>query len=351
MLHDSPNADHTAVEFIEGIVFSLCTWGNAYALKLFAGPSSAPRLVGLEPLRADLMSVYRDEFGARAYRYADRLGMRSYTEDEIFHVRGFGNAGDVGLSPITFARQTIGAAIAADEASARMFANGVRPSGVLEYDKVLTDQQRKDVRENILGPMMGSMNAGGVFVLEAGMTWSQITLSPEDAQMLQTRGWSVEELCRWFRVPPILVGHASSGQTMWGSGVEQIMLGWLTLGLRAYLSRIEQAVKRSLLTPAERVGLYAEFNIEALLRADSAGRAELYSKMAQNGIYTRNEIRARENLPQVAGGDTITVQSNLLPIDLLGKAPIMPAEKPVQSGAAIDDPQAPPVPRTPTGKA
>lgn len=108
---------------------------------------------------------------------------------------------------------------------------------------------------------------------------------------------------------------------MWGSGVEQIMLGWLTLGLRPYLTRIEQAIKKRLLTPADRLRFYAEFNVEGLLRADSVGRAALQASNAQNGIRNRNELRAMENLPPVPGGDVLTVQSNLLPLDMLGKAP------------------------------
>jgi HK97 family phage portal protein len=137
--------------------------------------------------------------------------------------------------------------------------------------------------------------------------------------MLLSWKFSTEEICRWLRVPPILVGHAAEGQTMWGSGVEQIMLGWLTLGLRPYLSRVEQAIKKRLIGSNERDRIFAEFNVEGLLRADSAGRAALYSTFAQNGINTRNEIRARENLPPLPGGDDLTVQSNLVPLDMLGQ--------------------------------
>lgn len=155
--------------------------------------------------------------------------------------------------------------------------------------------------------------------------------------MLATRAFHIEEICRWFGVPPILVGHNAQGTTMWGSGVEQVMLGWLTLGLRPYLSRIEQAIKRRLVAPAERVALYAEFTVEGLLRADSAGRAEMYSKLMQVGGITPNQIADRENLPRFDGGDCRFVNSTLVPIELAGQrvGRVQPAP-----GEPIPEPQA-----------
>lgn len=256
-------------------------------------------------------------------------------EADVFHFRAFGNAGLRGLSPLTFARQTVAASIAADEASNKLFANGVRPSGVLQTDQILKAEQRKDLRENIVAPLAGSSNAGGVFVLEGGMKFSQLSLSPADSQLLESRRWHVEEIARWFGIPPILIGHASQGQTMWGTGVEQIALSWLTLGLRAQLRRIEAAIALRLLEPDERATLYAEFAVEGLLRADSEARAKLYASFAQNGIMDRDEIRQKENLPRRGGGaGKLTVQANLLPVDDLGKVAVMPRERPVAPGAA-----------------
>lgn len=150
------------------------------------------------------------------------------------------------------------------------------------------------------------------------MEYQPLSMNPDDAQMLQTRAFHVEEICRWFRVPPFMVGH-SEKSTSWGTGLEQQMLGFLTFALRPYLSRIEQGIKKSLLPPAERAKYHAEFSLEGLMRADSAGRAALYASAAQNGWMTRNEIRELENWPPVDGGDELTVQSNLVPISLLGK--------------------------------
>ncbi len=323
------------MEFWEGAVLSLCLHGDAFAEKIRAGG----RLIALQPLQADRVTVRRDPDGALVYDYADPLGVRSLGEADVFHLRAFGSDGLRGLSPLKFARQTVSAALAADEVSNKLFANGVRPSGVLQMDQVLKPEQRKDLRENVVAPLAGSSNAGGVFVLEAGMKFSAVSLSPADSQLLESRRWHVEEICRWFGIPPILIGHASEGQTMWGTGVEQIALSWLALGLRAQLRRIEAAIHLRLIEPAERATLYAEFTVEGLLRADSASRAKLYASFAQNGIMDRDEIREKENLDRRGGGAAkLTVQANLLPIDDLGTVALLPRERPVEPGAAVAAP-------------
>lgn len=330
LLHDLPNADQTAVEFWEGVVLSLLLNGNAFAEKVRGGDG---RIVALLPMAFDRTSLRRNEDGAIEYRFNDRGRVRTLSEDEVFHVRGFGNGGDVGLSPIAYARQTLGIAMAADEAAGSMYSNGVRPSGVLEMPGILKNDQRKDIRENIVGPLSGSSNAGGVFVLEGGMKFTAVSLSPKDAEMATARRWHVEEICRWFGMPPILIGHASEGQTMWGTGVGQIKQGWYTLTLRALLRRIEASISRSLIAPQDRPLLSAVFNVEGFLRADSEARFGLYATMVQNGLRTRNEVRELENLPSIDGGDDLTVQSNLTPLQTLGQA-----AEPVEPPAAEPDP-------------
>lgn len=318
LLHDSPNADQTACEFWEGVVACLCGFGNAYAEK---ETTMGNRVVALTPLKPDLMSVVRRD-GRRIYRYSDPKGQREIDEDKIFHVRGFGFGGDVGLSPISYARQTMGTALAADETAAATFANGlhapvfVMPPAGAKNPTAEQSQQIIDLFERFTG----SSRAGRVMPLYPGWDVKTIGLNPNDAQLLQTRGFHVEEICRWYRVPPFMVGHTEKS-TSWGTGLEQQMIGFLTFSLRPYLTRIEQAVKKQLIVPADRARLFVEFNLEGLLRADSQGRAALYSTFAQNGIATRNEIRARENQPPMDGGDQLTVQSNLVPLDMLGKVP------------------------------
>ncbi|EBY9279808.1 TPA: phage portal protein [Salmonella enterica subsp. enterica serovar Denver] len=318
LLHHQPNADMTAVEFWEVMMAGLLLRGNAFA----EIDRTGRRITSLIPLIPERVKIQRDSAGGYQYIYNDpRQGgtTRTIREGDMLHIRSRIANGMTGVSPLVMGRETFGLAIAANNASAAVFKNGMRPSGVLKTEKILTPEQRKDFRENYIQEFTGSLNAGKVPLLEAGMGFDKTSMSMEDAQMLDTRRFSVEEICRWFGVYPVMIGHAAQGQTMWGSGVEQLMIMFLTLSLRPWLTRIEQAIRRSLLAPGERNRYFAEFSVEGLLRADSAARAAFYSTMTQNGIMTRNEARHKENLPPQPGGDQLTVQSNLLPVDQLGK--------------------------------
>ncbi len=317
LLHDSPNADQTAAEFFEAIVACLCLWGNFYAEKDINGAGEVASLI---PLRPDLTTVFRDKNGARRYRVTEHGKTRELSEDKVFHVRGFGTGGDVGLSPVGYARKTLNMAMTTDDAARSAFRNGVRASGFLVVPGKPTPDQKLDLRKTFIDPVTGAGNTARAGVLEQGMDWKDIKgIPPEDLQLLEGRAFNVEELCRWFRVPPFMIGHTEKSSS-WGTGLEQQMIGFLTFSLRPYLTRIEQAVKKQLLKAKDRASTYIEFNLEGLLRADSQGRAALYSTFAQNGISTRNEIRGRENWLPMPGGDVLTVQSNLLPLDQLGQA-------------------------------
>lgn len=315
LLHNQPNADMTAVEFWEAVLSHLLLWGNGYIEPRRIGA----RLVSLDLLLPDRMSVKRLPDGSMQYRYRDLDGtVRIIPEADVMHIRGFGTNGVMGLSPLGYAREVFGSAIAQDKASAAVFANGMRFSGVFEMDSMVKEDQRKGFQAR-LDEYRGAMNAGKAPLLELGIRYKPITIPPADAQMIESRSFSIEEICRWYRVPPFMVGHTSSS-TSWGTGIEQQMIGFLMFALRPWLTRIEQSIRRCLLTPAERSRYFAEFNIEGLLRGDSAARAAWLSTMAQNGFITRNEGRSKENLPKVDGGDALTVQSNLVPLQQLGKA-------------------------------
>lgn len=329
LLHDSPNADQSAVEFWEAVVSCLALWGNYYAEKARNGVGD---VIALNFMQPDLVTVYRDANGARRYRWVTPKAMRDMSEDDVFHVRGFGIGLDMGLSPIGYARSTLGAAMAADHSAASAFQNSVRPSGLLIYSKgTLTAEQRVQVRQQVLDPLTGPSGTGRAGILEAGFDWKDVTggLPPGDLQLLETRAFHVEEICRWFRVPPFMVGQTEKS-TSWGTGLEQQMIGFLTFSLRPYLSRIEQAVKKQLVPLADRGTIYAEFNLEGLMRADSAGRAALYASAADHGWMTRDEIRAFENMPSLSGGDKLTVNAALVPLDQLGADP---AAQPASSTA------------------
>jgi HK97 family phage portal protein len=312
-----PNPDSTSVEFRQGMIACLLLYGNGYAEKLITGG----KVRGLTILHPELMSIERTEAGLRRYIYDDPRGRRVYSEDEIWHLKGFNICGDLGLSPIAYQRQSLATAIATDEAAGRTFANGMKPSGFFTYDKTLTPEQREQARRVLVEPYTGAGNVAKVGILEAGFKWEQVTIPPEDAELLASRAWHVEELCRWYDMPPILIGHSPQGQTMWGSGVEQIMIGWLTTSLGPFLKLIEESMWASLVSPDERSTVYLEHNVDGLLRADSAGRAEMYSKLTQVGAITPNQIADKENFPRFEGGDVHLVNSTLVPLNMAGQRP------------------------------
>ncbi|MGO3056974.1 MAG: phage portal protein [Halomonas sp.] len=312
MISRRPNAEMTTARFILMIVASICLWGNAYVEKRRIGG----RVVALVPLLPQCMVVKRLETGRLQYQYTENGVGRDIAEKDVMHIRGFGLDGVCGMLPVRQGRDIFGGAMSADEAAYKVFAQGMQASGILSADNTLSKEQRDALRVN-LERFSSSKNAGKVMVAEAGMKYQSITMNPEAAQMLETRAFGIEEICRWFGVPPFMVGHMDK-QSSWASSVEGMNLQFLTNTLRPILENIEQEIDRCLLDDDERY--YVEFNVEGLLRADSAGRAAYLSTMTQNGLMSRNEGRRLENLSRVEGGDELTVQSNLVPLHLLGNA-------------------------------
>jgi len=313
VLCQSPNAEMTPARFMLQVIASLCLWGNAFVEKVYLGR----KLVALNPLLPQGMTVSRLETGQLEYRYRESGTERVIPETAMMHIRGFGLDGISGMLPISAGRHVFGSAMAADEAAASVFANGLQASGVLSSDQTLTQAQREALRENV-ERFAGSKNSGKLMVLEAGLKYSGIMMNPEAAQMLQTRSFSVEEICRWFRVPPFKVGHMDKASS-WASSSEAQNMAFLTDCLRPILVNVEQELVRCLLGPEEVEGVYPEFAVEGLLRADSAGRAAYYHAALNDGWMSRDEVRHLENLGSILGGDTFTVAVNLVPLDKLGQ--------------------------------
>jgi HK97 family phage portal protein len=313
MLHDSPNLRHTMQEFWEYMLLNLVLRGNAYAR---IERNARGEAYALWPMAADQIEVKAMPDGSLIYAYTLDDKTLIYTEDQILHIRGIGN-GIVGMSPLDYMRASVGLAISAQNHTAATFRKQARRPGVLMTDKVLTKDQRNALRESF-----GEIASGGqreLYILEANFKYEPIGMSPADIQLLETRRFAVEDLARWFGVPSVLINDTSK-TTTWGTGVEQIIEGFYKFTLRPQLERIEQAIQRRVLTSSQRArGLHAEFSFDALLRASLKDRMEIYAKATQNGIKTRNECRQLENDPPLPGGDALTAQVNLVPIEMLGK--------------------------------
>jgi HK97 family phage portal protein len=321
VLHDSPNSLQTAVDFWEFMCASLELWGNAYARKI----RSAGQVAGLIPVMPQLPQVTNEGQGRLRYRWSEDGRPYDLTNEDVLHIRGFGGNPLGGMSTLAFGARAFGHALAIEKAAASTFKNGLRPSGVLTFSQFLTVEQRDVLEKKLTEKFMGAMNAGRPLILEGGSTWAQLGINPEDAQMLESRSFSVEDICRFFGVPPFMIGHTEKS-TSWGTGLEQQTLGFQKFTLRRRLKRIEQALEKQLLTPADRErGIVIEFNLEGLLRGDSAGRAAFYKNMTQIGAMTINEVRALENLPPVPGGDLPRMQAQNIPITEAPSLSALPA--------------------------
>lgn len=315
VLHDSPNYDQTAVDFWEFVSASIELWGNAYARIERRGD----QVTGLHPVAPNLVSVRRLKNGSIEYRWTEDGQAFVETDATMLHIRGFGGNPLGGMSTLQFGRNSFSLAQATERAASGMFKNGLRPSGVLTFEAWLSPEQRDLAETKLTEKFLGAVNAGRPLVLEGGTKWEQLTISPEDAQMLESRGFGIEEICRFFGVPPHMVGRTEKSTSL-GTGLEQQTLGFQKFTLRRRLKRIEQALEKQLITPQDRAaGITIEFNLEGLLRGDSAARASFYQSGLSNGWMTINEVRALENMPPVNGGDVPRMQMQNVPITQAGQ--------------------------------
>lgn len=313
-----PNKNSTASVMWESFVAAMLLNGFGRCQRL-AYRGETVGLDFLDPIRFH-RTLNMD--GTFTNRYIDvNNKMRIIPPELLFEVPGFSlDNGRFGVSAIMYGSSVIGAAQASDQAAATTFKNGMMPTTYFYMDRVLKAEQRTKFREETKKEIMGSMNAGNSPLLEAGMKVGTVGINPTDAQLLESRGWSVEEICRLFRVPPWMIGHMPQGQMRQSAGLEQELLMFLTFTLRPWLARVEQGILKDLLSPAERLRYYVAYDIKEFLKTDSAARSAFYSVMVNNGIMTRDECRQSEGLPLLGGNaDVLTVQTALTTLNDIGK--------------------------------
>ena len=314
LLHDEPNPEMSSFVFRETLMTHLLLWGNAYAQIIRNGKGE---VIALYPLMPNRMSVDRDSSGALYYtytRYSDEAptmnGMTvTLRPSDVLHIPGLGFDGLVGYSPIAMAKNAIGMAIACEEYGAKFFANGAAPGGVLEHPGTIKDPQK--VRDSWNAAYQGSSNSHRVAVLEEGMKYQPIGISPEQAQFLETRKFQINEIARIFRVPPHMVGDLEKSSF---SNIEQQSLEFVKYTLDPWVIRWEQAISRALLRPDEKKLYFAKFNVDGLLRGDYVSRMNGYATARQNGWMSANDIRELENLdriPPELGGDLYLINGNM----------------------------------------
>lgn len=321
LLHDEPNPEMSSFVFRETLMTHLLLWGNAYAQIIRNGKGE---VIALYPLMPNKMSVDRNENGKLYYTYTrsdcepNAMNGSSVVLEpkDVLHIPGLGFDGLVGYSPIAMAKNAIGLAIATEEFGSKFFANGAAPSGVLEHPGTIKDPSR--VREAWQSQFGGSGNSGKVAVLEEGMKYTPISISPEQAQFLETRKFQINEIARIFRVPPHMVGDLEKSSF---SNIEQQSLEFVKYTLDPWVVRWEQSLSRSLLSEDEKKQYFFKFNLEGLLRGDYQSRMNGYAIARQNGWMSANDIRELEDLDKLSpeqGGDLYLVNGNMLPLEKAG---------------------------------
>ena len=317
LLHDEPNPEMSSFVFRETLMTHLLLWGNAYAQIIRNGKNE---VVALYPLMPNKMTVDRDEKGQLYYEYQhsndEANTLKGSTvrlkPTDVLHIPGLGFDGLVGYSPIAMAKNAIGMAIACEEYGAKFFANGAAPGGVLEHPGTIKDPQR--VRDSWQSTYSGTSNAHKIAVLEEGMKYTPIGISPEQAQFLETRKFQINEIARIFRVPPHMVGDLEKSSF---SNIEQQSLEFVKYTLDPWVIRWEQSLTRALLSLDEKQKYFVKFNLEGLLRGDYQSRMNGYAIGRQNGWMSANDIRELENLdriPTEEGGDLYLINGNMLPM-------------------------------------
>lgn len=309
LLKDAPNSEMSSFTYREMLMTNLLLWGNAYSV---IKRNKNGEIVELYPLKSKNMKVERDAVTNKIkYIYTNNKGITTvYTPKQVLHIPAFSFDGVLGVSPITYAREAMGLALATEEFGARFFGNGARPGGVLEHPGVVKDPDK--LRDSWNKVYQGTANSHKVAVLEEGMKYHEIGMSPEDSQFLQTRSFQLTEICRIFRVPPHMIGDLSRSTF---SNIEHQSIDFVVHTIRPWLVRWEQAIARSLLTDEERTIYYAKFNVDGLMRGDFATRMNGYAIARQNGWMSANEIRVLEDMnkiPKEQGGDLYLLNGNMI---------------------------------------
>lgn len=295
LLHNQPNELQTALEFREQMQRNVLLRGNGYAEVIWS-PAGVPE--ALKPLHPDNVNVLLTSNDKLLYEVSDRFGrIRRLLPDEMLHLRYHTDDGVLGRSPIAVARDTVGLALAERTHGAKMFEQGTKLSGVIETQPGTTKAQAGDIRDSWATGQAGVNNHGKTAVLPSGATFKTVSMTLEDAEWIEARRLSVEEVARLFRVPPVLIGDLREANY---SNAVELGRYFVTHTLRRHLVMWEQAISRVLITnPA----FYAEHNVEGLLRGDSLTRANFYQRGIEDGWLLKSEVRQTENLPTIQGID------------------------------------------------
>lgn len=310
VLHRSPNADMTAAEYWSLVTAQVDMLGNAVSI---IERGMQKKVIALVPVvDPDACQFQYNKSGSRK---TWKIGADEHSDDDILHMRGFTMNGGWGEGRLSAGRAILAAQLSANRSAMRAFRQGLKIGGFLlnERQADLTNEQVQDLKKT-LSEYAKPENAGRWLTLLRGLkpiAGTDFAVKPADAQLLESRYFGIEEICRLFGVPPPLVGHTSKSST-WPSSLELLNLHLATYSLQPTIVRYEQRIDKKLLTPTELAqGLEAKYSMQALLRGDTKTRQAFYASALQNGYYSRDEVRDLEDRGKIPGGDKYTVQMNM----------------------------------------
>lgn len=309
ILQVEPNPEMSATPYREATQGHLLLRGNGYS-EIVRDGRGRPR--ALWPIPPQAVTVKRLRGGELVYEVRVAGDLLRLPPERMLHIPGLGGDGISGWSVVRLARESLALGIASEEYGARFFSNNARPSGLLVHPASLGDDAAKRLKARWEAAQGGLSNAHRVAVLEEGVQWQQMGLSAEDSQFLQTRKFQVTEIARWLNIQPHKIGDLERSTN---NNIEHQGIEFVQDTLMPWAKRWEQTINSRLLTPSERrTGLFVEFQMQGLLRADSEKRATYLRERFNTGSITPNEIRSHENENPLPGGDEAFIQLNMVPL-------------------------------------
>lgn len=318
LLHDAPNRAMDSMSFRQRLTTDALLGGNGYAEIIRTRGGDA---LELTPICRSRVVPWVDNDGSLYYDVYEQYGtVRTLDSSDMFHLRGLGD-GYIGWSVIRLARETIGGAMAAEEHANSTFADAAIPSGVLEHPQAM----KKEARDHLIKTWEARHNnKRKIAVLEGGLKYNALSISNKDSEFLESRQFSVEEIARWFRVPPHKIQHLLRATF---SNIESQNTEYVVDCLLSWAVRWEHEINRKLI-PKRQSDLFAKLLFEILLRGDTAARSAFYREMLNTGVFCINDAREKEDLNPVEGGDTHFVPSTMMPLELAAEGPQFQQQKP-----------------------
>ena len=306
LLVERPNEWQTSQEFREMLTQHLCLHGNAYAL-IVKDRTGYPR--ELLPIEPGCVTVQQDSEWNVKYTVSVNNINKELTQKDIFHIKYRTINGYEGISPISWEKNTFESTLANISHGARYFKNGARPGGIITLPGNLGEKAYNALRDTWDNDFTGD-NAWRTAILQNGMDYKPMTMSNTDAQYIETRQLGVEEIARIYRVPLHMI-QSTEKTTSWGSGIEQLGIGFVQTCLLPWIKRWESCISKFLIPDADKTNIYAKFSVDGLMRGDTKSRYESYGLGIQNGFLSPNEARAFEDLNAREGGDEYYIPLNM----------------------------------------